>query len=334
MIQFLPDIRKVRNALIVTHQNEDFDAVCSGLILLEMFKNIGIKSDFYILSDNYEKWSFLPYSDHIICFGEEHYLDDRYDLFFAVDTSNLGKYRHIYRKIRNAFIGIIDHHDKIKTDSFDLLIQDEKAAATAQIFYEILMKNFGMITYTQAVNMYAAILSDSMFFRSPKVDWRTHYIFGEISKIVDDADKRFIKQMVMEDRRIEPDYYKLIYYLTNNRVYNYEVSGRKNSILVSFIYVKNQISSNPKYRSILKNKMILTDILSDISRVHYSDIYVLFIEREYKNIVFIYSQNYNLFEVLRNIEKIANIGHATGGVVATDMSFKKLMKSIIKNIKT
>lgn len=333
MIQYLPNIRKSKNALIVTHQNEDFDGVCSALILLEMFENIGIKSDFYILSDNYERWSFLPYSDRIVCFGEEHYLDDRYDLFFAVDTSNLDKYRHIYKKIKNAFIGIIDHHDKIKTDSFDLLIQDAEAAATAQIFYEILVRNFGLITYTQAVNMYAAILSDSMFFRSPKVDWRTHYIFSEISKILDDVDKKFIQNMIMEDKRVGPDYYRLIYHLASNSIYSYNISGRRNSISVSFIYVSNKIASSPKYRSILKNKMILADILSDISRVHYSDIYVLFIERKYKNLVFIYSHNYNLFEVLRNAEKIAGINHATGGIFETDMGFKRLVKLIIKNFR-
>jgi len=132
-------IKKSRRVAILSHQNADPDALCSGYALALLLKTINRKTQAHLVAPEGVNKVTRQVLDHIRMKLRQPTNLEAYDLIFTVDTntlSQLGEYQEHLKKYKGPII-TIDHHSpdpttlRISTYSFS----NERATSTAQIVY-------------------------------------------------------------------------------------------------------------------------------------------------------------------------------------------------------
>jgi len=162
--------------LITTHESPDGDAIGSSLALANYLVELGKDVTVHICDPVPEIYRFLPMADKITTD-----LPDRdYDICFVLDV---GEFRRAGSKIAacrriGSFLNL-DHHKTSENFGVVNLI-DTAAAATGVLIYRIIKEAAGDISYSTAVCIYVALLTDTGSFRYSNANPEAFAVAGEM----------------------------------------------------------------------------------------------------------------------------------------------------------
>ena len=177
-------INRYHSFIITSHINPDCDALGSELALAEQLRHLG-KQVVVINSDATPfMYRFLDPKRRIKRYflAKHAAIIHRADVIFVLDASGgwerLGAVGQALAQAPAMKICIDHHPDAI--DFVDLAVIDTKAAATAELIYDLFVAMEGKLSTQIAQSLYAAIITDSGNFRFPKTSAKTHCIAARL----------------------------------------------------------------------------------------------------------------------------------------------------------
>jgi phosphoesterase RecJ-like protein len=151
-------INKHSSFLIVSHVRLDGDALGSELALYQMLSNMGKEVVVYNQDETPGNYRFLPGSAKIV-----HKLPplEKCDVVFILDCSEFDRIGDEASRIGGMQRIInIDHH--VSNRNFGkITLVDHNASSTAELLYGLMLKMDVDITKDMAINLYAAIITDT-----------------------------------------------------------------------------------------------------------------------------------------------------------------------------
>ena len=187
-------INRYNSFLITSHVRLDGDALGSELALYQMLANMGKDVVVYNQDETPEIYCFLPGSDEIV-----HTLPslENFDAVFVLDCSELNRIgNESFRIDTMERIINIDHH--ISNDSFgSIAFIDHLASSSAELLYRLIMKMNTAITKEIAINLYAAILTDTGGFCYRNTSKDTLIAAGSL--VEKGADPQWISENIYEN---------------------------------------------------------------------------------------------------------------------------------------
>ena len=176
--QVIEVIRKHRTFIVTSHVNLEGDALGSQLALGHLIEKMGKKKVWYVDETPVpETYRFLPKQEKV---SADLSIPRQAEVLIIVDCPNQERIGKVARYISGgAFVVTIDHH--ISNQQFgDLNWVEPKAAATGEMVYT-LYKTAGIsIDRTAAINLYAAIATDTGQFSYSNTTAQTHRIIAEL----------------------------------------------------------------------------------------------------------------------------------------------------------
>ena len=177
-----------RNIVITMHASPDADALGSSLGLYHFLKSEGHSVQVIAPTEYPGFLSWMPGNNVVSVFGDETSKKiaqqfNETDIVFCLDFSGLrrvGKMESILDKSPAKKI-VIDHH--LNPEDFaDFMIWDTKAAATAELIYEMIVEMVGgdAINKDMASCLYAGIMTDTGSFRHSNTTPKVHRIIAEL----------------------------------------------------------------------------------------------------------------------------------------------------------
>lgn len=161
---------------ITFHTSPDGDSLGSALALLIALKNKNKMA--YIISQEKipEDFSYLPFSSEIS--GNLQEPIENTELVIVVDCGNKERINANLNNYKNTLINI-DHH--LSNDMYgDFNYVDTKAAAVAEIVYELITILNMEITKDIAICLYTSLLTDTGSFKYSSTTKRTHNIAAKL----------------------------------------------------------------------------------------------------------------------------------------------------------
>lgn len=176
--------------VITTHVNPDGDAIGSELALHYYLKALG--KDFKVInySDTPYNLLFLDSTKVIQKFDKLTHTDliKSADVLFAIDFNQLDRIVEMEQAFRESksIKVCIDHHQDAENFTENLFI-DADYASTGEMIYQLIVENSRVeIDYNIALQLYAAIMTDTGSFRYERTTQKTHLIAAELlSKGID-----------------------------------------------------------------------------------------------------------------------------------------------------
>lgn len=170
---------------IIGHQNPDTDAICSALVYESYLKKQGIEAQAYKLGELNNETKFVleqlgleaPQTVSEFEEGSSVVLLDHNETKQSIE--NLDKYS-IYQ--------VIDHH-KFSFETKDpLYIRAEPIGSTCSILAKMFDENNIEISKDEAIMMMSAIISDTLYFRSPTTTFEDKEILHRLNEIAQMED--------------------------------------------------------------------------------------------------------------------------------------------------
>lgn len=177
MFESIKDIIDSSKKIAITyHVSPDGDALGSALALLQGIRNYG-KEAYVISKDTVgDNLGFLPYSGEIT--GEIIKPKEKTDCVIVVDCGNYERISADLERFNGAIINI-DHH--LSNDKYgEVNFVNSKAAATAEIIYELLLSLNIEINNDIGICIYTALMTDTGSYRYSNTTKVTHYIAGDL----------------------------------------------------------------------------------------------------------------------------------------------------------
>jgi len=170
-------IRSNRSFLITSHVRLDGDAVGSELALYHFLRNMGKEAVVYNQDETPGSYRFLPGAEGIV-----HALGtiDPFDAAFVLDCSEIDRVGEAASRILEVRTVVnIDHHLSNR-GAFGLSLADPGASSVGELLYRLMEKMGEPVTREIAVNLYAAIVTDTGSFRYSNTGADTFRIAGEL----------------------------------------------------------------------------------------------------------------------------------------------------------
>jgi len=167
------------------HKNPDTDAIVAAVIAADYYNKLGVECTPIRLGELNKETQFLV--DH---FGfEVPELMESIDDGTRVVLVDHNEIAQSFENLRELDIyAIIDHHKfNLQTDA-PLNIRAEIIGSTASILYKMYEEAGLELNKQQAGMMIAAIISDTLFFRSPTTTDQDRYIVDELNQIAQIED--------------------------------------------------------------------------------------------------------------------------------------------------
>lgn len=179
-----------KKIVITVHQRPDADALGTGLGLAALLKKQQHQVQVITPTAYPAFLNWLPgASEVIICAqGQQKRsfeLLNKADIIFCVDFPTLNRLHEMEPIVRDATATkvVIDHHPT--TEKFgDLIFREPKAAATAELLYEIIeaLGAQALVDQDIAECLYAGIMTDTGSFRNPNTTAKTHCITASLMR--------------------------------------------------------------------------------------------------------------------------------------------------------
>ncbi len=193
-----------KNILITTHHKPDADALGSSLALKGYLVKKGHTVTVVTPTDYPEFLNWMSGNDEVIIFeGNEakcQTLTDNAEVIFCLDfnaLSRINKFGEVVGKSTAKKV-LIDHH--LEPENFaDYSFSDTKAAATAQLIYEIIVAlgDQDLIDAQIGECIYAGIMTDTGSFRHPSTTIQSHLIAAALMNKGVDTSK--VHQLIYDN---------------------------------------------------------------------------------------------------------------------------------------
>lgn len=158
----IDEIRRNKNFLVSSHVNPEGDAVGSALAMGLGLKELGKNAKVFLHDNVPEVFKFLPGAGDVV-----HDIggDEIFDVAIVVDCGQIDRLGENFKKAKNhGKIINIDHH--ATNDAFgDINVITPDASAAGEMVYDLLKAMDVKITNDIAVNIYAAVMTDTGSFR-------------------------------------------------------------------------------------------------------------------------------------------------------------------------
>ena len=164
--------------LVASHVRPDADAYGSCISMALHLKAQGKDVTVWNEEGMTEKFSYLPECD-IVSAPPEHEKRD-FDVVLALDTSTKERLGRVLKATGNVTTWInLDHH--VSNHRYgNLNYIDDSAPATGQILYDYFVEAGAEITAAMAVNLYAAISTDTGSFQYDKTSPHTFRLISDL----------------------------------------------------------------------------------------------------------------------------------------------------------
>ena len=247
-----------KNVVISTHHKPDADALGSCLALAKVLEKKGHKVTVIVPSDFPAFLNWMSGRDHVIIFDPESpalvkkYLEEA-ELFCILDLNafsrlhDLGELIKAYTKTPKI---LIDHHLSPEANMADMYFWDNKAAATCELLYELIVTigDKVLIDKKIAEALYAGIMTDTGSFRFPSSSSKVHRIIAELLDF--GADNALVHELVFDEYSesrlrfigfalskklfVLPEYHTAYFVISAKELENYESKTGDTEGLVNF----------------------------------------------------------------------------------------------------
>lgn len=198
-----------KRVAVVMHARPDADALGTSLALALFLREQG-HSVHVIAPTEYPTFlSWLPGVDTVVVaahYKEEDLSEQIKDieLLFCVDFSSVSRLDGwVYLlKQSNVFKVVVDHH--IEPEDFaDLLLWDPKAAASAEVLFQVFeaLEQKDKITLPIATCLYAGLVTDTNSFKNPNTRSITHRIAADLIEYGVDTFK--VQQLIYDNKSLD-----------------------------------------------------------------------------------------------------------------------------------
>jgi len=161
---------------LLIHTSPDGDAIGSSLALAQSLTSLGKKVDLFCQDTMPDSYDFL---EGVKNFKRSVQAEDWYDVAVILDCSDLERLGSLSGIVKVSAKTInIDHHVS-NTYFADMNLVDIKAAATAEIIYDIIMTLTGSPDLAASEALYTGILTDTGNFSYSNVTQKTHLVAAE-----------------------------------------------------------------------------------------------------------------------------------------------------------
>ncbi|MDH5397191.1 MAG: bifunctional oligoribonuclease/PAP phosphatase NrnA [Cyclobacteriaceae bacterium] len=190
-------IEQPGRVVITTHQKPDADALGSSLGLAGFLKKKGHEVCVITPTDypNFLHW--MSGDEDVVVYSAEKEKEigqivEKADLVFCLDFSSLDRINELGEMVRNTQGKkvLIDHH--LQPEDFaDFIKWDIKAAATAELIYDLIVQlgEGHLIDKDIAECLYAGIMTDTGNFKHPNTTENVFAVCGELVKLGADVSK-------------------------------------------------------------------------------------------------------------------------------------------------
>ncbi|MFZ0546869.1 MAG: bifunctional oligoribonuclease/PAP phosphatase NrnA [Candidatus Promineifilaceae bacterium] len=164
-------VNEASQILVTTHIGPDGDAIGSliamGLILQRMGKHVDLISDDGVP----KRFRYLPLSETVV---QEPPIEEKYDLFIALDAGDLTRVGKVFRKFPEPLPPIIniDHH-VTNTRFGQINLVDEAACSTTEILFKLLPELGVSLNSALAECLLTGLITDTLDFRTANVTGQT-----------------------------------------------------------------------------------------------------------------------------------------------------------------
>lgn len=188
---------KADSVLLFPHVNMDGDTLGASIALCLALRQLGKKS--YILIDE-EIPQFLDFL-HTDCCTDEFDCIEKPDVCVCIDCGDPERFKNRKDKFFEADVtGCIDHH--VTTEPFAKFnYVDPKAAATAEIIYDLIEELGAEIDAGMAEAIFTGITTDTGNFQYSSTTARTHEIAAELYEL--DVDYSKVSINLYQRNRVE-----------------------------------------------------------------------------------------------------------------------------------
>lgn len=188
-------MKDINSVLIYPHINSDADALGSSTALCMALRSLGKKA--YVLIDEpvAKNLDFLECG----CTTTDDSILSDVELSLMLDCNSMNRIRGREAAFeRGRLKGCLDHHAVGVSDiKFDFLRVEAKAAATAELVFQLIRNLDVEITLEIANCLFAAITTDTGNFQHNNTTKRTHEIVGKLYE-VEGFDSKCISALIYD----------------------------------------------------------------------------------------------------------------------------------------
>jgi phosphoesterase RecJ-like protein len=305
-------VEKSNKIAVVAHADPDGDSIGSIMALREILKTKGKDVDFFINGEIPFNYKFIKDLDKASLF----YKEKKYDLFFALDSSDEERLADKVDIMKNSKKTIcIDHH-KTNKGYCNLNIIEPDFSSTGEIIYEIFKTLKYEINERAAENIFIAIITDTGKFIYNNAGYKTFENVSDLLKL--NINKNEIVKNLYSS---EP---KNIFKLKAD-VFNSTEFFMEDKVALSCLFKENL----KKYNLSLKDIDGLVERLRDIENVEISILIKELDDKTYK----ISMRSLGNSDVSKVCETFGGGGHKNAaGFKIDNIEFATLKKLILEEV--
>lgn len=170
--------------VISTHVNPDADAIGSEMALYFILDRLGKRVSVINHSETPDFLKFMDDKSLIKKYdsNEHNKIIDEADVIILVDLNHLNRVVSMEEKLRgsNKIKVCIDHHVDPENFTEYLYVHEDYSSTGEIIYYFIKAANLGEIDYNIALQLYAAIMTDTGSFRFNRTTPKIHNIIADL----------------------------------------------------------------------------------------------------------------------------------------------------------
>lgn len=305
-------VEKSNKIAVVAHADPDGDSIGSIMALREILKTKGKDVDFFINGEIPFNYKFIKDLDK----ASLSYKEKKYDLFFALDSSDEERLADKVDIMKNSKKTIcIDHH-KTNKGYCNLNIIEPDFSSTGEIIYEIFKTLKYEINERAAENIFIAIITDTGKFIYDNAGYKTFENVSDLLKL--NINKNEIVKNLYSS---EP---KNIFKLKAD-VFNSTEFFMEDKVALSCLFKENL----KKYNLSLKDIDGLVERLRDIENVEISILIKELDDKTYK----ISMRSLGNSDVSKVCETFGGGGHKNAaGFKIDNIEFVTLKKLILEEV--
>lgn len=161
-------VTSAENIMITTHVRPDADAISSAVATAKYISSLGKSAQIKISGEETDVWDWVAGASEILWVEDALVEANSHDLAIFLDGSEYSRFGEAETGLREDLTKIcIDHHPG-EPDKFDLLFQEPKYSATAQMVLDLLFTHY--VEQETAHALLVGILGDTggLRFVSPE----------------------------------------------------------------------------------------------------------------------------------------------------------------------